>query len=193
MYIPPSDLRHADAPPAPLWRVVLRDGLSAILGPLMAIGGLWLAISGTTMKDRLAGVVGVLLFGFAGYQGIVGIARARTNGPQVLGPDGLPRPSFWGRLAPYLPLLAMVGTGPWAVLVIVGFIFVVGDSRFESTPEKERLFQFVIALPAIVGLIGGVIILLMGMVRTGTQRVCFALGSAGCISLLVAVMSGWVR
>ena len=59
----------------------------------------------------------------------------------------------WIRIASYFPLVAIGLEVLWVVVLFLGFIFMVGDAPYTNTVAKERLFDFVAALPATLGLL----------------------------------------
>ena len=47
--------------------------------------------------------------------------------------------------------------------------------------------------PKRLGLLAGLFVLFLGVVRTPAQRICFALGWFFCATFLAAVVTGWIR
>ena len=101
--------------------------------------------------------------------------------------------TWWTRLAPYLPLAASIAEIPWLVFCVMMLLFMVGDTRYTSTPEKERLFGAIVALPSALGLLCAIVIFFAGLVRTVAQRICFTLGCLLCAGVLYAMAAGWIR
>jgi hypothetical protein len=179
--------------PKPRVADVLRNLAAATVGLAMSAGGVWLAATGRTGQDRLAGVAGAVLFGIAGVHGISGLTQSRALHLQQHATGGATAISRWGSFAPYIPLAAILATVPWMILSVLLLLFLVGDKPFRSTPAITHLFQAFISVPALLGLLAGVVVLCAGMVRTRTQGVCFVLGCVTCTLFLIAVVSGRIR
>lgn len=172
------------APPAPasiarrhepLKRKAAVEYLMGMLGVPFALGGLWLTLSAKTGSDRLAGIVGVAMGGFA-------IASATAQWRRQKG-TLLPGAALLAsRRAAYIPLIAVGVEITWLVMLLVGFLFVVGDAPYTHTPggASVRLWDLFAALPALAGLSFGVACILRGRTQRIVDWICLVLGSAGC-------------
>ena len=176
------------APPAPsprtqaLPRARRQSGFDQMIGWLgapFALGGLWMSVTGHSATDRLAGLCGVALGGFA-FAGAVAESRKR----RALAPATNAQKSRLtsSRLAAYAPLLAIGVELAWLALLFIGFLFVVGDKPYVHTPgaASVRLWDLIAALPALAGLSFGVVCILRGHARGPAEWICLILGSAGC-------------
>jgi hypothetical protein len=81
---------------------------------------------------------------------------------------------------PYLPLMIAGVELLWIVFVIAVFIFMVGDSRYESTPAKSQLISAVVGLPAIAGVMLGIVGIIFRWAATRAQWIWLILGGAIC-------------
>ena len=153
--------------------------MSGLIGVPFALGGLWLSLSGKSASDRLAGIAGIVLGGFAIASAAAELRRRRVARPAAGAPKaGL----FTSRLAAYVPLLAIGVELAWLAVLLIGFVFVVGDAPYTHTPgaASVRFWDLIAALPALAGLSFGVVCILRGRARRIVEWACLVLGSAGC-------------
>lgn len=84
-----------------------------------------------------------------------------------------PAPS--GTAAAYLPLLAAFLTIPWFMTVVFEMITSASHTLKGANP---RAVAFVSTIPAMAGLLAGIVVIARGRARRGAQRVWLFLGSA---------------
>ena len=96
------------------------------------------------------------------------------------------------RIGPYIPLAAALAVIPWTLILTMGLLFMVGDTPYESTPAKERVFAALAVLPAAVGLLGGVAAVVGRWARRGVEWVGLGLGCLVCGALLYAGVAEWI-
>ena len=118
-----------------------RDIATMFICLIFVVGGIWMSLTAATTEDRLAGGFGALLFAVAAWVHVRGRysprrkvpgrrgAAAASNpiGPESIGPGGERGP----RCGAYFPLMAAVAELPWGLLMVMGLLFAVGDTRFE--------------------------------------------------------------
>lgn len=179
--------------PVPLFRgrnSVLWNVAMTVAGTVLATGGGWMLVRKHTMSDRLAGLVGVVLFGACALTGLVELSRARSRILSLS--TGRPRTKL-ARLAPYVPLIAVLAEAPWIIACALLLFFIVGDQPFHSTASTNLLFKIAVSMPAVFGLFAGVIAISLRLVDTFMRRLCFALGCLLCVCFCVLVGAGWIR
>jgi hypothetical protein len=96
-------------------------------------------------------------------------------------------PASSGTFAAYLPLLAAFLTIPWFMTVVFDMI-----TRGAHTLEgaNPRAVAFVSTIPAMAGLVAGILVIARGQARRGAQRVCLILGCAVCGLIVVGSWRG---
>jgi len=159
------------------------------IGLIFVAGGVWMAFTGKTAKDRFVGILGILLFGAAALVSIRDLGRmgAASRNPAANNRYAGIRPRW--RVMPYVPLMIVGVELLWIVFVIAVFIFMVGDSRYESTPAKSRLMSAVMGLPAVGGVMLGIVGIIFRWAATKAEWICLILG--GVICALFAVGFVW--
>jgi hypothetical protein len=175
---PPAPSAQARAPKAGR-RQSAFELMIGLLGAPFALGGLWLSLSGKSASDRWAGIAGIALGGFAIANTVAELRRRRADRPATSAPKaGL----LTSRLAAYVPLLAIGVELAWLAVLLVGFLFVVGDAPYTHTPgaPSVRLWDLIAALPALAGLLFGVACIMRGRAQSPLEWICLILGSAGC-------------
>jgi hypothetical protein len=153
---------------------LLNDFAIALICSIFVLGGIWMTFTAAKPSDRLAGVVGVLLFGAGAVYSII------TLRAQFKSQHKSPAIQRWSRFAPYLPLTFVALEFAWLVFLILAFIFIVGDSTYTSTPAKERFFDIVASLPAALGLALGILGIAGRWAVSTVAWACLILGSLGC-------------
>jgi len=145
--------------------------------------GLWMSLTAKAPMDRLAGVIGVVLAVVGISNAIIELRRTREIRNHALraAPRDSPKP-HWSRFTPYLPLVAIVVEIPWLVVLLMGFLFVVGDAPYTHTPNaaSTHLWDVVAALPAMVGLVFGIVCVLRARPSQILEWMSLIIGCAGC-------------
>jgi len=175
---PPAPSAQARAPPVGR-RQSAFELMMGLLGAPFALGGLWLSLSGKSASDRLAGIGGILLGGFAIATAAAEFRRRRAALPTTSAPKAV---LLTSHLAAYVPLIAIGVELAWLAVLLLGFLFVVGDAPYTHTPgaASVRFWDLIAALPALAGLLFGVACILRGRARSPAEWSCLILGSAGC-------------
>jgi hypothetical protein len=172
------------APPAPSTPLPARrqsafDLMIGLLGAPFALGGLWLALTGKSASDRLAGIGGMVLGGFALASAGAELRRRRSAGTAT----GAPKAGLlMSRRAAYLPLIAIGVELAWLALLLIGFLFMVGDAPYTHAPRTPsvRVWDLIAALPALAGLSAGIACIVRGHARRAVDWIFLVLGCAGC-------------
>jgi len=175
---PPAPSAQARAPLAGR-RQSAFELMIGFLGAPFALGGLWLCLSGKSASDRLAGIGGIVLGGFAVASAAAELRRRSAARPAA----GVPKAGLLtSRLAAYIPLLAIGVELAWLGVLLLGFLFVVGDASYTHTPgaASVRFWDLIAALPALAGLLFGAACIMRGRARNPIEWICLILGSAGC-------------
>ena len=149
------------------------------IGVPFALGGLWLALSGKSASNRLAGIAGIAMGGFAIANAV---AEWRKRRPAKAATTAARASILTSRFALYIPLLAIGAELAWLAILLIGFLFVAGDAPYTHTPgaASVRLWDLIAALPALAGLSFGVVCILRGRAQRIVDWTCLVLGSAGC-------------
>jgi hypothetical protein len=82
-----------------------------------------------------------------------------------------------GRVAVWLPVIALVLTVPWFMTIVFEMIT---EGARTGKGANSRAVAFVTAVPAMVGLLAGFIVVVRGHARSRGQRIVLALGCIGC-------------
>jgi hypothetical protein len=147
--------------------------VAAALGGLLFVpAAIWMSFFAETAKDRLVGVVGGVFFGACAIYPMVELHRQ------------------WPEVAPYVPLAAIVAEIPWIILLFLGLLFIVGDMPFTATAPRANVFLVAAAMPAIAGLVWGIVGMAVRRARRGIERVCLVLGCLGCAAIVGGVLWG---
>ncbi|HEX4795039.1 MAG TPA: hypothetical protein VH370_14695 [Humisphaera sp.] len=177
--------KHVIAMPAitvapPGARQQIWNAFIAFIGLIFVAGGAWVSFAGKTAKDRLAGIVGVFLFGAAAFYAIRDLGRQGSAGrrQRLAGLQSGTRQRW--RVAPYLPLMVVGLELLWIVFVFAMFIFMVGDSKYQSKPQQGRLMSAVLGLPAVAGVMLGVVAIVFRWAVTTVEWICLILGCVVC-------------
>jgi hypothetical protein len=96
-------------------------------------------------------------------------------------------------LAAYIPLIAAGAVIPWIFCLFLGLIFSVGDTPYVNTPEKEEVLGYLSALPAVAGLIFGMVAIAMRLPRSAKQWVWLGIGILACAIWCYGCTHGYVR
>ena len=62
-----------------------------------------------------------------------------------------------------------------------------------NTPAKERLFQFLAALPVSAGGLAGLVAMAMRWPNGKPEWICLIMGTLGCAALVFGFAAGWLR
>ena len=96
----------------------------------------------------------------------------------------------WKRLACYLPLAALALEFVWIVLVFMALVFSVGDKPYVNTPDKSHFFSWLSAVPAVVGVLFGLIGIVLRLPVKIVDWVFLIAGTVGCAVLFCLCTSG---
>jgi hypothetical protein len=127
------------------------------------------------------------IFGFYVSAGVTTGTRPPAL-PFVTQHIAVPGRSLVQQLAPYAPLLASVIELPWIVFTMMMFM----GTRENAGPNPywERQFSATIIIPAALGLVVGLIVLLRGDATSLLARIALAIGSVACASFVYGLGRG---
>lgn len=87
------------------------------------------------------------------------------------------------QLAPYAPLMASVVELPWIVLTVMMFMGTRENST-GSNPYWQRQFSALIIVPAALGLVIAMIVLVRGDAKSALARIALAIGGLACAAFV---------
>jgi len=175
-------VRHSAA--APARPVAARrpafEAMTGVIGVPFALGGLWLSFAGKTPSDRLAGIGGMLMGGFAARNAIAELRRRPRS--KATGDGSAKMSKVPSRLAAFVPLLAIGVELLWLGMLLMAFLFALGDKPYTHTPGSAsvRLLDFIAALPALAGLLFGIDCIARRRAQSLIEWACLFAGVAGC-------------
>jgi hypothetical protein len=80
------------------------------------------------------------------------------------------------RVSPYWPLIAALAELPWLGVIIIGTLY-----RHGKIPDDpDRHLDVVAAIPALIGLLIGIVLLATAWPERRVEQVCLIAGCLGC-------------
>jgi hypothetical protein len=81
---------------------------------------------------------------------------------------------------PYWPLIASLLTLPWTMMVFAGLLLAAWGRQYQHAPRSVLDFGFIALVPAIAGLVFGIMLLVRGAARTTAQQTWVWIGTVLC-------------
>jgi hypothetical protein len=92
-----------------------------------------------------------------------------------------------------VPIWAALACPLWLVFLMMGLLFMVGDTPYHNTPANEQMFAMLASLPAAGGVVCGIIALATGQARTNAMWIGTIIGTVICGIWSFACFADYIR